>query len=323
MTRSACASLSLCALVIVTGCAFTTNQGRGDENGTPVWLNPSATGEDALNTAQEHCARFGRAAAEKSREGNRIDFACVEPASLRRIVQAKAMDGATLAELRSAPQIQLVHYAFPLLRQDPPRQRRALVDWGMRNMGSGHDDDWVGVLLGTVFDLVAMRNQVAEISRFSEELAASERRGARLVRDYSLADPILTVKSQLLLALREAGLRDVRDVPEPVSGQSVDSPPTGNPPEGLVIELGTRDCTLRTSARTLDFMAYGQLRRAGESTPLWEAECRFPQQILPGAEESQSEGSVPGAALRLGLAEVAVACAAGLAGSLLQGGNSQ
>jgi len=318
-----CAALSLWALVLATGCAFTTNQGRGDENGTPVWLNPAADAEDALYTAQEHCAQFGRAAAEKSREGNRIDFACVEPASLRRIVQTKAMDGAALAELKSAPQIRLVHYPFPLLRQDPPRQRRKLVDWGMRNMGSGHDDDWVGVLLGTVFDLVAMHNQVAEIGRYSEELAASEQRGARLVRDYSLADPILTVKSQLLLALREAGLRDVRDVPEPVPGRSADSPPTGNSPEGLVIELGTRDWTLRTSARTLDFMAYGQLRRAGESTPLWEAECRFPQQILPGTEESQSEGSVLGAALRVVLAEVARACAAGLAASLLQDGNRQ
>lgn len=306
-------------LVTVTGCALTLQYGQGDEKGTPVWLNAAADGEDALRTAREHCAQFGNAAMEKSRERYRIDFACVEPASLRRIVQTKAMDSTTLAELKSAPQIRLVHYQFPLLRQDPPRQRRELVDPGMRHMEPLHDDDWMTVLLGTVFDVVAMRNQVAEINQFSQELAASERRGARLVRDHSLADPILTVKAQLLLALRAAGLRGIRDVPEPIPGQTADGRPAENLREGMVIELGTRNWTLRTSARALDYMAYGQLRRAGESTPLWAAECQFPQQILPAVAEGQREGT----ALKERLENVAKECAAGLAASLLQSGNSQ
>lgn len=319
MRKQIRAVLSVGMLLIVAACAFTSQRGQGDENGTPVWLNPLSDGEDALNTAQEHCTRYGRAAAEKSRERNRLDFACVEPASLRRIVQTKAMDSATLAELKSAPQIRLVHYQFPLLRQDPPRQRRELLDPGMRHMEPLHDDDWTTVLLGTVFDVVAMRNQVAEINQFSQELAASERRGARLVRDYSLADPILTAKAQLLLALRAAGLRDIRDVPEPNPGQTADGRTDKSVPDGLVIELGTRDWTLRTGARALDFVAYAQLRHAGDDSLLWAAECQFPQQILPAVAEGQREGT----ALKERLEDVAKECAAGLAASLLQSGNSQ
>lgn len=319
MRRQVRAFLSVGILLALAGCAGAWHHGQGDENGTPVWLNPSATAEYSLNTAQEHCARYGRAAVEKSREGNRIDFACVDPASLRRIVQTTAMDSAALAELRSAPQIRVVHYPFPLLRQDPPRQRRELVDWGMRHMGSGHDDDWVGVLLGTVFDVVAMSNQVAEVSRFSEGLAASEKRGAQLIRDYTLADPIMMVKSQLLLALRAAGLREIRDVPEPVPGQTADGGANENVREGMVIELGTRNWALHTNARTLDFLAYAQLRRAGNDLPLWTAECRFPQQVLPALAGERDERTALGAALKEKLDDLARECAAGLAASLLQG----
>jgi len=320
--RALAVALAVIAAGLLPGCAATSQGGQGDENGTPVWLNAIADREDAFRTAQEHCAKHGRAATEKSRDRFRIDFACVEPSSLRRIVQTKTIDAATLADIKSAPQVHAVHYQRPPLRVDPPRNPRAVVNPGMAN-SAVPSGGLLALLVGAAIDGASISRQRAEADQYGPHLQASEQRGARLLEDHALTDPILMVKAEVLRDLRKAGLANIREVAEPFDGWVGDARMASKIREGIVLEFGTQDWTLRTSTRTLDFVAFGKLRQMDADSPLWAAECHLPQQVLPAVAGPRAEGGGLGAALQSNLADLAKACAAGLAESLLQSGNSQ
>ena len=137
--------------------------------------------------------------------------------------------------------------------------------------------------------------------------------GRRMVRDYSLEDPIVAVKERFVaVASERLTLATVRMVPEAMRADGIDQLKQTFG-AGIVLDFQTTDWSLSASAG-LTYRARARAVRLDDAKTIWQASCSGGPQPLAAWDDLKRDDA---AALKAGLAEAAATCAQKLVSDFL------
>ena len=208
------------------------------------------------------------------------------------------------SHLKNQPVIQAIHYPSPSLTVITPGKA----------MLNGLGPALVGVNAGmgaTLLELGGAALLGVGAAIYGEHRAVSS--GNRIVKDYSIDDPIVRVKERFLFTLeKEYNFENIRSIKEPYSSAKLAELKMIFR-EGLVIDFKTTRIGLNYypsswSHYHIDYQVRARLIRLEDSKILWQGVCRFVEKdpkTSPTMDELTADN---GALLKTKLDEAADSC---------------